>query len=68
MSPLWGGWLWFDVEKKYKTITMSMISDPSRLWFDVEKKYKTIMLKLSVIGNLLWFDVEMKYKTIGCIA
>ena len=37
--------LWFDVEKKYKTIVMLPGWQASRLWFDVEKKYKTIAVK-----------------------
>ena len=34
--------LWFDVEKKYKTIWAPCSPLHSRLWFDVEKKYKTM--------------------------
>lgn len=33
--------LWFDVEKKYKTMTRRVRLPMSSLWFDVEKKYKT---------------------------
>ena len=34
--------LWFDVEKKYKTIGSVNMHHHSLLWFDVEKKYKTM--------------------------
>ena len=34
--------LWFDVEKKYKTIFRDDEQAGEGLWFDVEKKYKTI--------------------------
>ena len=34
--------LWFDVEKKYKTIGLDYYLEKLRLWFDVEKKYKTM--------------------------
>ena len=34
--------LWFDVEKRYKTIEFAMSATPYSLWFDVEKRYKTI--------------------------
>lgn len=30
--------LWFDVEKRYKTIDRRTALDASRLWFDVEKR------------------------------
>ena len=33
--------LWFDVEKKYKTIRDFKHHLLRQLWFDVEKKYKT---------------------------
>ena len=33
--------LWFDVEKKYKTIHARLPQAREALWFDVEKKYKT---------------------------
>ena len=33
--------LWFDVEKKYKTIGGGNVQFVLRLWFAVEKKYKT---------------------------
>ena len=36
--------LWFDVEKKYKTIEALRTEYEKGLWFDVEKKYKTIKL------------------------
>ena len=35
--------LWFDVEKKYKTIPTFTTWASRELWFDVEKKYKTIV-------------------------
>ena len=39
--------LWFDVEKRYKTIAALGKEGRSQLWFDVEKRYKTIpLLKL----------------------
>ena len=34
--------LWFDVEKRYKTIAVLHRVDGVLLWFDVEKRYKTI--------------------------
>ena len=34
--------LWFDVEKRYKTIQSVDSSSALLLWFDVEKRYKTI--------------------------
>ena len=58
-----GAKLWFDVEKKYKTITQGCRKRVPRLWFDVEKKYKTISFALKVWRLELWFDVEKKYKT-----
>ena len=36
--------LWFDVEKRYKTIAAWEIPFIRELWFDVEKRYKTIDL------------------------
>ncbi len=36
--------LWFDVEKKYKTIISKIWNTNRKLWFDVEKKYKTMLL------------------------
>ena len=37
--------LWFDVEKRYKTINYRNVSGMAQLWFDVEKRFKTIMGK-----------------------
>ena len=34
--------LWFDVERRYKTIAMATLIAPNLLWFDVERRYKTI--------------------------
>ena len=56
--------LWFDVEKRYKTIVGSNFRASYQLWFDVEKRYKTINGSNSNKGNELWFDVEKRYKTI----
>ena len=39
--------LWFDVEKRYKTIHLANVSQLHQLWFDVEKRYKTIVLHTS---------------------
>ena len=41
--------LWFDVEKRYKTIGVSMWTSLKTLWFDVEKRYKT---KKVITGTL----------------
>ena len=35
--------LWFDVERRYKTIGARLYYDYPRLWFDVERRYKTII-------------------------
>ena len=44
--------LWFDVEKKYKTISIDIKGSRATLWFDVEKKYKTINAKIiRVLGS-----------------
>ena len=56
--------LWFDVEKKYKTIAYLKLTSWRRLWFDVEKEYKTIPRNGMCETTSLWFDVEKKYKTI----
>ena len=56
--------LWFDVEKKYKTMQHGFTEGSGTLWFDVEKKYKTIDLSKVNVKSLLWFDVEKKYQTI----
>ena len=56
--------LWFDVEKRYKTINGGYWRTVDELWFDVEKRYKT-MFGFNVDNiNKLWFDVEKRYKTI----
>ena len=34
--------LWFDVERRYKTIVVAVVPAEWRLWFDVERRYKTI--------------------------
>ena len=36
-------WLWFDVERRYKTIVIQNGNTPYTLWFDVERRYKTIL-------------------------
>ena len=36
--------LWFDVERRYKTILGRFIGARFVLWFDVERRYKTIKL------------------------
>ena len=35
--------LWFDVERRYKTILGSVFKRATRLWFDVERRYKTMV-------------------------
>ena len=55
--------LWFDVERRYKTILRQLNETLPWLWFDVERRYKTIGT-LSCFGReQLWFDVERRYKT-----
>ena len=57
--------LWFDVERRYKTMNTRPTMQRHRLWFDVERRYKTIIyLRISANGEL-WFDVERRYKTIS---
>ena len=56
--------LWFDVERRYKTIFLFMGKVAPPLWFDVERRYKTICSFLSMLFITLWFDVERRYKTI----
>ena len=34
--------LWFDVERRYKTICCDGSHGTEGLWFDVERRYKTI--------------------------
>ena len=34
--------LWFDVERRYKTILTVYCNQIVGLWFDVERRYKTI--------------------------
>ena len=34
--------LWFDVEKRYKTMAPRNRPTRLQLWFDVEKRYKTM--------------------------
>ena len=34
--------LWFDVEKRYKTMSVASSVAAKELWFDVEKRYKTM--------------------------
>ena len=40
--------LWFDVERRYKTMAASGQCASFQLWFDVERRYKT-MMKISVL-------------------
>ena len=56
--------LWFDVEQRYKTISLSSSHEDMQLWFDVEQRYKTILENNNITKQLLWFDVEQRYKTI----
>ena len=56
--------LWFDVEKRYKTMPHLQLVLEWMLWFDVEKRYKTIDKATGKIYCKLWFDVEKRYKTI----
>ena len=35
--------LWFDVERRYKTILAVFASNSTELWFDVERRYKTML-------------------------
>ena len=56
--------MWFDVEKRYKTIYEAATLGEAALWFDVEKRYKTIYQLISGKSQGLWFDVEKRYKTI----
>ena len=56
--------LWFDVEKRYKTMNRYQYPYHQQLWFDVEKRYKTIDLCEMFPDAQLWFDVEKRYKTI----
>ena len=57
--------LWFDVERRYKTIYTEKKEMSRWLWFDVERRYKTIVEIVRYSGQELWFDVERRYKTIG---
>ena len=34
--------MWFDVERRYKTIQTEFDKQMTWLWFDVERRYKTI--------------------------
>ena len=55
--------LWFDVERRYKTILRQNLLGAWRLWFDVERRYKTICTRQERHFPQLWFDVERRYKT-----
>ena len=57
-------WLWFDVERQYKTIVIAASRTVSESWFDVERQYKTMHGTLDSVDGELWFDVERQYKTI----
>ena len=41
---LYGYLLWFDVERRYKTIAGLTTALRPLLWFDVERRYKTIRI------------------------
>ena len=56
--------LWFDVERRYKTIISHSNMHLFLLWFDVERRYKTIEDACAKYSEQLWFDVERRYKTI----
>ncbi len=43
--------LWFDVEKRYKTIHSSVNVVLQKLWFDVEKRYKTMVSSFNMRAN-----------------
>ena len=53
--------LWFDVERRYKTIDGTRMPRTGRLWFDVERRYKTIQTLGGEYNGKLWFDVERQY-------
>ena len=55
--------LWFDVEKRHKTIAASGVWRFPQLWFDVEKRHKTMRKALFCVLTALWFDVEKRHKT-----
>ena len=57
--------LWFDVERRYKTILTLPPMARTWLWFDVERRYKTIYTEKKEMRRWLWFDVERRYKTIA---
>ena len=50
--------LWFDVERRYKTM-LPMVDTPAEtLWFDVvERRYKTIFGRDTHVQHQLWFDI-----------
>ena len=56
--------LWFDVERRYKTMKDVLVRNFIQLWFDVERRYKTIEDACAKYSEQLWFDVERRYKTI----
>ena len=37
--------LWFDVERRYKTMKSAEKGELKKLWFDVERRYKTMTKK-----------------------
>ena len=37
--------LWFDVERRYKTVAEANAAAQAALWFDVERRYKTMWTK-----------------------
>ena len=56
--------LWFDVERRNKTICALYVLMSQLLWFDVERRNKTIIGASEAGTVLLWFDVERRNKTI----
>ena len=56
--------LWFDVERRYKTMEFVKFLNLITLWFDVERRYKTMFTGTTSSLTVLWFDVERRYKTI----
>ena len=42
MTSCQGASLWFDVERRYKTMQVIGFQTMNLLWFDVERRYKTI--------------------------
>ena len=49
----WLSWLkcllWFDVERRYKTISTLADCTGFGLWFDVERRYKTMIVYMDIL-------------------